>query len=65
MIKHLTTQGERLDLLAYKYYGNALLYLPIIKANPELPLNTEIQAGMILNIPEIEIKATDTPPWKK
>ena len=35
-----TTQGDRLDNIAFQYYGDSTLYWIIGVANPELTLNT-------------------------
>ena len=38
VLKHTVKQGERLDNLAYYYYGNALDFERIINANPHIGL---------------------------
>jgi len=37
-IVHVTTAGERWDLLAWQYYGDPTDYSPIIMANPNVPI---------------------------
>ena len=36
VLKHTVKQGERWDNLAYYYYGDALEYARIIRANPHI-----------------------------
>lgn len=52
---HQVTSGEknRLDLIAYNYYGNAELWWVIAIAN-DIKNPFEIDAGDILRIPSIE-----------
>ena len=66
-ISHLTTAGERWDLLAWKYYGDASLYSPIIMANPLIPIEPAFEAGMSIAIPLLQVSqnaAVNLPPWK-
>lgn len=66
-ITHLTTAGERWDLLAWRYYGNAMLYSPIIMANPGVPIEPVFEAGVVIAVPILQVSATavsDLPPWK-
>lgn len=47
---HILAQGERLDLLAYRYYGDAALWWVIAEANNIAnPLRLEV--GMRLRVP--------------
>lgn len=64
---HITTQGERWDQLAWRYYGDAHRYLPIMQANPHVPLTGAMPAGLALSIPvlEVETAADDLPPWMR
>lgn len=64
-LNHITTEGERWDLLAYRYYGNALLYERIVAANPHVPLTPTLPSGLTLSIPLIEQQdlSEDLPPW--
>lgn len=69
VLKHPTSDGDRWDLLAWKYYGDATRYEEIIAANPEVPILPILPAGIMLVIPVIEDdEPTDTqdlPPWKQ
>ncbi len=66
-IPHITIEGERWDQLAYRYYGSAHRYDPIIRANPHVPLFAALPAGLELRIPLLDIEATseDLPPWMR
>lgn len=66
-IAHVTLSGERWDLLAWAYYGDASLYFPIIMANPSIPIEPAFEAGLQIAIPLIEVSRStiiDLPPWK-
>lgn len=65
---HYTQHGDRWDLLAWRYYGEALEYERIIAANPELPITPELDAGVSVLIPVLAPTAlptpqTERPPW--
>lgn len=64
-LTHITTEGERWDQLAYRYYGNALQYERIVVANPHVPLTPTLPGGLTLSIPVIEQQdlSEDLPPW--
>ena len=66
-IAHVTVSGERWDLLAWTYYGDASLYSPIIMANPSIPIEPVFEAGLAIAIPLIQVSqstTTNLPPWK-
>jgi len=69
VLVHITSAGDRWDLLAWKYYGDASQYEPIIAANPEVMIEPILPAGIRLLIPIIEdaelINTEDLPPWKR
>jgi phage tail protein X len=67
LLTHITTDGERWDQLAWRYYGDAHRYLPIVLANPHIPLTPELPAGLTLAIPMLETQPTaqDLPPWMR
>lgn len=65
---YITKDGDRWDLIAYKYYKNPTMYEEIIKANPNVPIEPILTAGINLKIPVLEESTTikfDLPPWKK
>lgn len=67
--EHITKEGERWDMIAYEYYGDATRYEPIIVANPDVPILPILPSGIRLIIPVIETKDTipaeELPPWKR
>lgn len=66
-LRHITTDGERWDQLAYRYYGDALAYERIVAANPNIPMMMVLPGGLELAIPVIEIgnriSRLESPPW--
>jgi len=64
---HITTEGERWDQLAWRYYGNPHRYLPVMQANPHIPLTSVLPANLTLSIPvlEAETATDDLPPWMR
>ncbi|EXI62231.1 membrane protein [Mannheimia granulomatis] len=66
VIQHNIKEGERWDLLAYRYYSDVGEINRLINANPHIPFCEVLPMGKILFIPVIEVKATsqvDLPPW--
>ncbi len=72
--EHITKPGDRWDLIAYDYYGDAKLIKPLLRANPNLlgkpdrPAPLVFDAGVQLRVPvlpEDEIAANQLPPWKR
>ncbi len=72
--EHITKIGDRWDLLAYDYYGDATLIKPILKANPDLLSDPDTPVPMVFDngvriripvLPESEIAAGQLPPWKR
>lgn len=67
---HRTQDGDRWDLIAYKYYGDATLVQPLFEMNPEvpryatLPGNIELKIPQIV-IPEVTVPSATLPLWKK
>jgi len=65
---YITKDKDRWDIISNKYYKTPTLYEEIIKANPEVPIEPILQAGIKLRIPILEESETiqfDLPPWKK
>lgn len=51
-------EGDRLDILAYKYYKDPQLWWIILEANPNYLWEGDIQKGDVINIPsEEEVRA--------
>jgi phage tail protein X len=66
-ILHVTTAGERWDLLAWQYYGDQTDYSPIIMANPNVPIEPVFDAGISIAVPlqqQSAVVMADLPPWK-
>lgn len=49
---HRVIAGDRLDLLAFRYFGDAAQYFRIVDANPCLEPEELLEVGRILRIPE-------------
>jgi len=67
-IKHITSNTERWDLLAWKYYGDSTLFGPIVMANPAVPIEPVLEAGFTIMIPVLPKPANapaNLPPWKQ
>lgn len=71
---HRTSDGERWDQLAFKYYGSVSLQGELIAANRDLFLDdlripALLPAGLILRVPIREASTTTSgaglPPWKR
>lgn len=65
---HLTTAGERWDVIAWNYYGDAALFSPIVMANPRIPIEAVFEAGLTIGVPILQmdpVDPTDLPPWKR
>ena len=65
---YITRDGDRWDMISQKYYNTPNLYEEIIKANPEVPIEPVLDAGIKLKIPVLEESETiqfELPPWKK
>lgn len=53
-VMHTWIQGDRLDSLAYKYYGDAQRWWVILDANPNYMTPWDIKPGDILSIPSYQ-----------
>lgn len=51
---YTVVQGDTVDGIAYKFYGNANLYWAIMDANPKIQSELDIGAGVVLMIPDFE-----------
>lgn len=72
--EHLTIDGDRWDLLAYRYYGDVSKQSVLLTANRHLfldPIQVPpliLSSGITLIVPVIEpdqVSDTDLPPWKR
>ena len=66
-IIHLTTEGERWDTIAWRYYGSVNEAGRIMKANPGVPLVPVLPGALRLPIPAVDAATFDEtaalPPW--
>ncbi|MEH6739582.1 MAG: tail protein X [Sulfitobacter sp.] len=71
---HLTIDGDRWDLLAYRYYGDANKQTVLLDANRRLFISPVVvpplilSSGITLIIPVLEddqVADIDLPPWKR
>ncbi|MCF7955670.1 MAG: LysM domain-containing protein [Phycisphaerae bacterium] len=49
---HIVIAGQTINDIADKYYGNPMMIIKIVDANPQIPDNYELKAGMKLKIPK-------------
>lgn len=66
-VAHVTRAGERWDLLAWRFYGDATRFNPIIMANPMVAIEPVFEAGIVIQVPVLSAsnsQSTDLPPWK-
>lgn len=47
---HYVSAGERLDLLAYRYYNDPYLFWRVADANPSVAIEGLVEAGRTLTI---------------
>lgn len=66
--EHITTEGERWDQIAYRYYGDPFGYEPILRANRHVGTAPVLTGGIRLLIPVVDRPAPSLaglPPWKR
>ncbi|MCK9264419.1 MAG: tail protein X [Deltaproteobacteria bacterium] len=66
-LQHITTDGERWDMISWRYYRDVAYIGMLIEQNPHAPVSDALPSGIKLRIPVIESSA-DTeglPPWKR
>jgi phage tail protein X len=66
----VTKAGERWDTLAWRYYGDATLFGPIIQTNPQISIEAVFEAGLTIGVPMLMVnqavnEEADLPPWKE
>ena len=67
-VRHITSNSERWDLLAWNYYGDPALFGVIVMANPAVAIEPVLEAGLTIMIPLMETPTTTAsslPPWKQ
>ena len=55
MNKYTTVQGDMWDAIAYKIFGNELYMNELLEANEKYRNMAVFPAGIILNIPDINV----------
>ena len=63
--KYITILGDTFDNIAYKTLGDCKYIKEIINANRKYVDVMVFDAGIEINIPEIEEKTKGVVPWKK
>lgn len=65
VLTHITIENERLDQIAWQYYGDVGKVPLIVEANRRLPIRRNYPAGTTIYIPLIqpEPSTDDLPPW--
>ncbi|EDW6064260.1 hypothetical protein YT14_002378 [Salmonella enterica subsp. enterica serovar Oslo] len=63
--EHLTTEGERWDHIAWRYYADPMGYGRIVLANPHIAVTPVLPGGLRLAIPVIDVSdvTEELPPW--
>jgi phage tail protein X len=67
-ITHISSDGDRWDLLAWNYYGDPTLFGPIVMANPLVLIEPVLSAGLTVVIPVLQkasVTTVNLPPWKR
>lgn len=67
--EYITIDGDRLDVIAHKAYGDSTKWREIIEANPDLAIMPVYPAGIRIIIPVDEgvdiLESSFLPPWKQ
>lgn len=67
--EYITIQGDRLDTIATKAYGDPFEWASILDNNPSLPIIGEYPAGIRIVLPvkeSVDLVSEDlVPAWKK
>lgn len=53
-IMYQVKEGDTIDILSYKFYGNSAYWWCIMDANREFQSELEIKPGVILQIPKLK-----------
>lgn len=65
-MEYVTLCGDTFDILALDAYNDEFKAVEIIRANPQYADVLVFDAGVMLHIPELDVKAAVTlPPWKR
>lgn len=66
--KYITVSGDRWDTVAWKAYGDATKFGPIIRQNPGVRVDDVLPSGLTLFVPVLDRPSVDNallPPWKR
>jgi phage tail protein X len=68
-LTHKTKDGDRWDLLAFEYYGNAFATELLLDANPGCATLTILPSGLALKVPLVDAVVVNPPqegitPWR-
>lgn len=69
-VEYITKPGDRWDLISYKAYGTIDRMGDIVRANPDIPADSILQEGLLLQLPVIPVSTVQSdsellPPWKR
>ncbi len=59
MTKYATKDGDRVDLLVFKFYGDTRYIQLFLEANPGIAKDDFLEAGIILYFPEKPVEIID------
>lgn len=63
---YTTISGDMWDNIAYKEMGSCSWVNLLMSANSQYLKYFKFPAGIVLNIPEVQVRLPDTlPPWKR
>ena len=66
---YTTQEGDRLDLLAHRFYGGMSGIRILVEANPFVPIEAVIPVGTVMVVPFFDdtqiIENENLPPWKQ
>ena len=69
VLQYTTQLGDRWDIIAHQFYGNALLIDGLIAANPHLPICEQFEDNLTVFVPVLDSKPVnaqeDMPPWMR
>jgi phage tail protein X len=68
-VEYVTVQGDRLDSISRKHYGDSSAWASLIEANPTMPILRTYPPGLRIRVPVLtlrnsDVKRTALPPWK-
>lgn len=64
MKQYITEQGDTWDLISYKVYGKEIYMDKLMEANMKLLDIFSFSAGMVVNIPNLEVEEEEGADWR-